>query len=47
MEKPEFMENEEEHIKKEWLKMRIEFDQANSRVSVLQGENQRLRSKYN
>ena len=47
MEKPEFLETAEEHQQKEWLKMRIEFDQANSRVSILQGENQRLRTKYN
>ena len=35
MDGKEFMEESEEHVKKEWLKIRIQYDQAQASIGVL------------
>lgn len=37
------MEESEEHVKKEWMKIRIQYDQAQASIGVLQGENARIK----
>ena len=42
----EFLEDNEEHARKEWMKMRIEYDQGMSRIDTLMKENTKLRNRY-
>ena len=46
MEPKEYMEDQAEHATKEWMKIRIQYDQAQSAIGVLQGENSRIGNKF-
>ena len=46
MDPKDFMEDSTEHATKEWLRMRIQYDQAQSALGVLQGENDRVKTKF-